>query len=96
MKIVTRPGDAPIDVWSLAHLATGFALGVLSQKWWLAFALVAGFELFEAVMRRVKRHGAGIFEYESWPNIIADIAIGMLGWYATAWWIPIPDAWRLL
>jgi hypothetical protein len=95
MTSLNRPGHAPVDAWSLMHLASGLLLGVLTQTWWLALVLVVGFEILEAGMRRIKRHGKGLFEYESWPNIIADIVIGILGWYTTAFWIAIPDGWRL-
>ncbi|HLF15944.1 MAG TPA: hypothetical protein VI796_00715 [Candidatus Thermoplasmatota archaeon] len=81
-----RPGHAALDLWSLVHLGAGVALGLLGTVWWLAFLLLVAFEALEGILRRVKRHGGGgLFEYESWPNVLADIAIGMVGWYGGLW-----------
>ncbi len=74
-----KPGVGPLDAWSLVHTASGLGLGLLPFPWWVALILLAGYEVFEAGLRRV-RHGAGIFEHESRLNIAADVVIGMAGW----------------
>lgn len=68
------------------HAASGVALGILGLSWWLALVLLAAFEVFEAGLRRVQRGGKGLFEHESWPNIIVDIVVGMAGW-GVGWWV---------
>jgi hypothetical protein len=78
-----KPGHAPLDRWSLVHLASGIGLGLIPVSWPWALALLVGFEVLEAGLRRIRRHGGGLFEYESWPNIIADVVVGVAG-YAVA------------
>ena len=91
----SQPGEAAFDLWSWVHFGSGLALGVVVQSWWLALAALGGFEVAEAVLRRVRRHGRGLFEHESWANIAADILVGAAGWAASAWLLPWPGAWRL-
>jgi hypothetical protein len=79
-----RRGEAPFDKWSLVHAASGAALGLLFSSFLLAFGLLAAYEGVEALLRRVRPdpEGKGLFEYESWPNILADILVGMAGFVA--------------
>lgn len=79
-----RKGEASFDRWSLVHLASGIVLGFLTSSFLLALLALTVYEGFEAVLRRVKRDpaGKGLFEYESWPNIGADILVGMAGFVA--------------
>ncbi|HUR62974.1 MAG TPA: hypothetical protein VM241_00680 [Candidatus Thermoplasmatota archaeon] len=79
-----RRGELPFDKWSLVHVASGVALGFLLSSFLWAFALLALYEAFEGVLRRVNRdaEGRGLFEYESWPNILADVLVGMAGFVA--------------
>lgn len=77
-----RKGEAALDWWSFIHLGAGLALGLLRIDWLWAVVLVVGFEGLEAILRLVKprrMHGKGLFEHESWPNIVADVIIGLGG-----------------
>jgi hypothetical protein len=74
-----RPGHAALDRWSLVHLASGFGLGLLPLGWPWALAALVAFEGAEAGLRRIRTQGGGLFEYESWRNIIVDIVIGGAG-----------------
>lgn len=74
-----RKGEAAIDWWTLVHFAAGLVLGLLPIGWLWAVAAVVGYEVLEAGLRRIKTRGGGLFEYESWPNIAADIVIGLAG-----------------
>ena len=61
-----------------------------------ALALIVAYEVFEAALRRVKRHGTGIFAYESWPNIWYDVLFGGVGWLLAQGmpalsWTPLPS-----
>lgn len=76
-----RPGEAPVDWWSVPHVATGIALALLVDPWWMALVLLVGYEVLEAGLRHIPGKDGGLFEYESWPNIFADVAFGMLGWF---------------
>lgn len=80
----TRAGDPPLDLWSVAHLASGVALGGLAAPFWLVVFLLVIYEGFEALLRR-KRSGKGIFEHESRLNIFVDVVVGLAGWAATRW-----------
>ncbi|HEX2066970.1 MAG TPA: hypothetical protein VHI93_09180 [Candidatus Thermoplasmatota archaeon] len=79
-----RPGEAPFDRWSLAHVASGAALGLVLSSFLWAFVLLTVYEAAEGALRRVKRDpsGRGLFEYESWPNILADVLVGLAGFVA--------------
>lgn len=75
-----RPGEPPLDPWSIVHTAAGLALGLVVRDIGWALALLLAYEAFEAVLRRVKRGGKGLFEHESWPNIWYDVLFGSVGW----------------
>jgi hypothetical protein len=79
-----RRGEAALDRWSLVHAASGAALGLLTRSFLLALALLVAYEALEAGLRALKRDpaGKGLFEYESWPNIAADVLVGMAGFAA--------------
>lgn len=91
---LSRPGNAAFDWWSLVHTASGAALGVVVGRWWVALACLLAYELLEAALRNVKRKGKGLFEHESWPNIFTDVVVGMAGWAAVAFLVPLPDSWH--
>lgn len=74
-----RPGEAPLDAWSLVHAASGAGLALVVGPWYVALGLLVAYEGLEAGLRRIKVEEGGLFEYESWPNIVADVAVGMLG-----------------
>jgi hypothetical protein len=78
--VTGRPGEPPLDPWSVVHVAAGLALGLVVRDALLAFVLILGYEVLEAGLRRVKRGGKGLFEYESWPNIWYDVLFGVVGW----------------
>ena len=75
-----RKGEDPFDWWSLAHFAAGLVLGLLPISWPLAVALILGYELVEGGLRHVKTEEGGLFEYESWANIGADVVLGLSGY----------------
>jgi hypothetical protein len=92
-----RKGETAIDSWSFAHFAAGLALGASPLGYWTALVVVVGYEGLEGVLRRVKVQDGGLFEYESWPNIGADIVLGMLGFAILHHFVAplIPWPWRL-
>ncbi|MHB8634114.1 MAG: hypothetical protein ACYDBQ_09140 [Thermoplasmatota archaeon] len=53
------------------------AAGIIFSAWWVPLLLFVGFEVLEAMLRRLPTNGGGLFEYESWPNIVADVVVGM-------------------
>jgi hypothetical protein len=69
-----------LDWWSLAHFSAGLGLGLLPLPWPWAAALIVGYEAFEGGLRHIKTEEGGLFEYESWPNIGADIVLGLAGY----------------
>jgi hypothetical protein len=75
-----RKGEDPFDWWSLAHFSAGLVLGLMPLGWPWAVALVLGYEAFEGGLRLIKTEDGGLFEYESWPNIGADIVLGLAGY----------------
>lgn len=75
-----RRGDSAPDRWSWVHLAGGLGLGLVGSPWWLAVGLIVGFEAVEAALRRITTAEGGLFEYESWPNVAADVVIGITGY----------------
>jgi hypothetical protein len=77
-----RKGEAAFDSWSWAHLSSGLGLGASGVAALPAAAVLVGFEVFEAGLRRLKVDGTGLFEYESWKNIFTDIAVGLVGYAA--------------
>ena len=48
------------------------------------FAALTLYEVAEAGLRRIRLKEGGLFEYESWPNIVLDVVVGMAGFWA-AW-----------
>ena len=83
-----RRGEDPWDNWSWVHIASGIGLGAIGLKFGWATALIVGFEVMEAILRRFKTtEGGGLFEYESWKNVGGDIVLGVAGvWLAKKFW----------
>jgi hypothetical protein len=82
-----QAGEAPFDRWSLVHVGSGIALGLVFADWTgflIVVALLVGYEALEGILRHIKPdpNGKGLFEYESWPNIIADVLVGLAGFVA--------------
>jgi hypothetical protein len=86
--VTYRKGEAAFDGWSWVHAAGGFVLGLSGLYWPWALAAIAAYELLEGGLRRIKVEEGGLFEYESWPNIFADIAVGSLGYAIGRYAIP--------
>jgi hypothetical protein len=90
-------GEKAIDWWSLPHFASGLLLGLLPIGWVTCFAALTLYEGFEAALRQVKTEEGGLFEYESWRNILFDIVVGLAGFaiihYAIRPFLPWPDGW---
>lgn len=78
-----------MDWWTLPHVGSGIALALLLAEGWLILALLILYEAFEEALRRVKtKAGAGVFEHESWPNIIADVIVAMVPWLIVVLFFP--------
>ena len=76
-----RRGRAALDWWTLPHIGSGVVLALLLAEPWVILALLILYEAFEGALRRVKtKAGGGVFEYESWPNVIADVIVAMAPW----------------
>lgn len=88
-----RKGEGIYDAWSWVHVASGGALRVARVHWVHALAVLAAFELVEGGLRRIKSLDGGLFEYESWPNLVGDIAFGVAGYAGAA---GLERAWKRL
>lgn len=85
-----RKGEAALDWWTLPHIGSGVVLALLLAEPWLIAALLILYELFEGALRRVQtKAGAGVFEHESWPNIVADVLVALVPWLIV--WIVFPS-----
>ena len=86
---VTTPtkGEASLDRWTLVHLASGFALGWLGAGLLTTATVLVGYEAFEMQLRKVPATGdsngfvAGLLEFESQKNILADLIAGLAGYF---------------
>ena len=88
-----RKGEAALDDWSWAHVASGAGLALTGVSWAWAAVLLVGFEAFEGALRRFQDgSGEGLFEYESWPNVVADVLTGMAGFAAAKMFMAKPFA----
>jgi hypothetical protein len=74
-----RKGEAWVDGWTAIHVASGAALGALGTGPLLALAALVAYEAFEGLLRRIKLEDGGLFEYESWGNIVVDVLAGYAG-----------------
>jgi len=55
--------------------------GFAGVPWYGMLALAVGYEGFEAGLRASRAHARkGIFEPETWGNMMSDIAVDMAGW----------------
>ncbi|MBI2079088.1 MAG: hypothetical protein HYT80_12120 [Euryarchaeota archaeon] len=86
--MTSRKGVKAVDAWSLVHVASGVGLAVVGVGPWLAVGAIVGFELVEGGLRRISvKGGGGLFEYESWPNVVTDVLVGVAGYVAVhAFW----------
>ena len=92
--VTGKAGERALDAWSWVHLASGAGLAIVRIPPIWALAILVAYEALEGVLRRVPGHnGKGLFEHESWPNVVADVAVATLG-YVLAWalvsWRPVP------
>jgi hypothetical protein len=80
---LARKGEAALDAWSLAHLASGVGLGLVGLATIWALVAIVAFEVVEGGLRRIKttQRSSGLFEHESWSNIAADIVVGASGFF---------------
>jgi hypothetical protein len=79
-----QPGEATLDRWAVAHLASGMLLGLSNATPTFALTSLIAFEILEAYLRgQPGASGKGLTEYESEKNIIADVAVGMIGYVLT-------------
>lgn len=78
-----RKGEAALDNWSWAHVASGAGLALGGVSWGWSLVMLVGFEAFEAALRTIRtKEAGGMFEYESWPNIVGDVVTGFIGFAA--------------
>lgn len=75
-------GVSPLDVWSVAHVASGAALAVMGLNTRWSLVVLIGFEFVEAGLRLVPFGDGPLFEYESFANVVADVFVGLLGYLA--------------
>lgn len=71
---------APVDRFTLGHMAVGVILGLRGVPWWVALGITVGWELIEDPL---KSSLPGIFPHASHDapiNSIIDGAAVMLGW----------------
>lgn len=83
-----RKGEAAFDWWTLVHAAAGAAVGLTGLDWFWGLGLIIGFELLEGGLRRIKVEEGGLFEYESWPNIVVDILVGAAAYLLVRYALP--------
>lgn len=94
-----RKGEKSLDWWSLVHFSSGLLLGLLPIGWGTAALALVAYEAFEGGLRRVKTRGKkdGVFEHESWRNIVADVVLGFAGFgimhLAVSPFLPWPGGW---
>lgn len=69
-----------VDLWTLAHVSSGVASGLMRWPAWLAWALFVAYEMLEAVLRLVWVGGPGPFAPEALTNVVADVLVAMGGW----------------
>jgi hypothetical protein len=65
------------DLWMLVHFASGAAGGYSNVFWELPVPLVYGLALILMILWELGEYIARI--YESWPNRVIDIVVGLLG-----------------
>jgi hypothetical protein len=89
----SKKGQAALDWWTLPHVGSGIVLAILLAEAWAILGLAILYEVLEALLRRIKtRSGAGVFEYESWPNIVADVVVAMVPWLIVRLFFPWYEA----
>lgn len=92
-----RKGEKLLDWWSLVHFASGLLLGLLPIGWGTAAFAIVGYEGLEGVLRRIKTKEGGLFEHESWRNIVGDVLLGLAGFgilhVTLSPFLPWPGGW---
>jgi hypothetical protein len=78
-------GRTPFDGWSLLHAAAGALCALLQVPWFGLLALAVGYEGFEAGLRQGRTRKGGVFEPESWQNMVCDILVAGAAWGLVAW-----------
>lgn len=79
--LARRRGESAFDRWSWVHVGSGAALALLVADWRIVLGLLVAFEGLEGALRRIRVKEGGLFEYESWPNIVGDLVVGMAGFF---------------
>ena len=92
MRIIARSradgNRALLDPWTVVHLGTGLAAGLVQLDARTAFGLAIAYELGEQVFERspAGRRSFRTSGPESLPNVLADLAVFGLGWYLGRRW----------
>lgn len=92
MKVVAteraEQNRAAIDPWSMVHLSTGLAMGLMKVPWRWALGAAVAYEIVEQFVER-RQWGKELFETsgpESAPNAIVDSAAFLAGhWLGSLW-----------
>lgn len=84
----SEQNDAVIDPWTMVHIGTGLAMGLMGFRAWPAFALAAGYEVLE---QPFERSGFGQHTFktsgpENVANSVMDVVVFMGAWYLGAAW----------
>ena len=79
---------AVVDPWTLVHLSTGLAFGLMNIPYGRSLAAAAAYEVVEQFVQRDER-GQSLFEVsgpEAPLNAVADVVVFSLGhWFGSAW-----------
>ncbi|MGA7617665.1 MAG: hypothetical protein WBX15_21070 [Thermoanaerobaculia bacterium] len=92
MKLVARrkaeQNQAAIDPWTLIHLTSGLAMGLVDIRFRTAMTLSVGYEIIEQFAQR-RGWGQALFNVsgpESIPNSVVDVVVFAAGhWLGTRW-----------
>lgn len=79
---------AAIDPWTAVHAGVGLAAGLVNMSGPTALLMAVSYEVVEQVFENTPT-GQWFFETsqpETAPNLVADVAVYMLGWWLGRRW----------
>jgi hypothetical protein len=74
---------APIDAWSLVHIATGYGLALLQLRPSAVWVGNIAFEVLENLVESTPGNVFGTNRPESLANVVTDVALTMGTYYVT-------------
>ena len=81
-----EPNGAPVDRYTLAHVASGAVLGFLGVPWWAAVPAGIAFEAGEDRLKDLPGAAFPDPSHDSKANALGDLAAYVFGFAcATAW-----------